>query len=329
MSKTAVTEFVIITASDIHISDTAPRSRIDDFRETVLGKVRQLLTATTKLGADTVIVAGDLFNLKKPVRTSHSLVRELIELFKKFPCPVYIIPGNHDLTADDLDTLSNQPLGVLLASGPPLKMLNSEILTKKGVQLSLVGIPYTDNIDLNKWKFPDKKDCIAQICAVHVYAGPKSGMVFGERLWGYDELGKLNPDVFVIGHYHVDQGIQKLGDKYFINLGAVTRGTLVEENLEHTPKFGFIRVTKSDEKVSFTVEAIPLNVRPAGEIFDLKKREEEKTESHEIQKFVDVLAASSIDSSPDKDIKGIVDKMDLAKAVRDKVLHFIDEALKP
>src|SRR5512136_1572334 len=93
-----IMDFTIITASDIHISDLNPRARTDDFKAAILDKLDQIQKACTKLKADALILAGDLFNFKTPSKNSHSLVRELIEVFRKFKCPVYMIPGNHDLT---------------------------------------------------------------------------------------------------------------------------------------------------------------------------------------------------------------------------------------
>ena len=77
-----MTEFTIITVNDIHISDNGPRSRIDDFKEAVLGKLNQMCMACNKLNADAAIIAGDLFNLKNPARNSHNLNQELIKIFK-------------------------------------------------------------------------------------------------------------------------------------------------------------------------------------------------------------------------------------------------------
>src|SRR5271157_1179336 len=114
--------FIIITASDIHICDINPRARTDDFKETILEKIDQIRIACQKLKADAFIIAGDLFNLKNPNKNTHSLVRELIEVFKKFKCPVYMIPGNHDLMGNSLESLKDQPLGVLFASGAVINL---------------------------------------------------------------------------------------------------------------------------------------------------------------------------------------------------------------
>lgn len=65
-----MTEFLFITASDIHISDSNPRSRIDNFKESIFEKIKQMRMACNKLGADGAIIAGDLYNIKNPAKTA-------------------------------------------------------------------------------------------------------------------------------------------------------------------------------------------------------------------------------------------------------------------
>ena len=160
-------EFTFITANDIHISDLNPRSRKDNFKESVLDKIEQIRVACNKLKADALLIAGDLFNFKAPTKNSHGLVRELIEVFKTFKCPIYMIPGNHDITGNNLESLNSQPLGVLFASETVIN-LTHKVLDKKGVKISLVGIPYTEDLDLDTVVIPPKGDCIAQICLMHI-----------------------------------------------------------------------------------------------------------------------------------------------------------------
>jgi DNA repair exonuclease SbcCD nuclease subunit len=324
-----MTEFNIITASDIHIGDINPRSRIDDFKETILGKIEQIRKECVKQNADAFIIAGDLFNLKNPNKNTHGLVRELIEIFKKFKCPVYMIPGNHDLTGNNLESLKEQPLGVLFASGAVIN-LTDEKLSKKGLSVSLVGIPYLEDLDVSSLSLPPKEDCIAQICVLHLYAGPQAGSVFKERLYGYDELAVLGSDIFVIGHYHVDQGVQTIEKKHFINLGAISRGSLAEENINHQPKIGLIKINYAEDGPSFVrtikTDCLPLQVQPADKVFDLIKREKEKKEVSEIHKFVDQLIIGTSSVTTHESIESQIDKMGVAKAVREKVLFFIHEA---
>ena len=316
-------EMLIITAGDIHISDTNPRSRKDNFKETILGKLDQLKNLSNKMKADAVLLTGDIYNIKFPTKNSHDLNRELIELFKKFKCPVYAIPGNHDLTADDLDTLPEQPISVLFASGY-VKNLKHEILSKKELKVSLVGIPFQKQLDLGNLQIPSKEDAVAQICLMHIYAGPDAGNLFKERLYGYSELSVLGPDAFVIGHYHVDQGIQWLDKKCFVNLGSISRGSQSDENLNHIPKFGILKISDTG---LITAETSLITIKPSDEVFDLKKREDEKKEGQEIQKFVEHLVAEATATDLKKlTVEDHLKTMTIEKEVSDMVLELILEA---
>ena len=156
-------------------------------------------------------------------------------------------------------------------------------------------------------------------------------MLFKDKIFGYDELSKLESDIFIIGHYHVDQGIEKVNDKYFVNLGSMSRGTQSDENIEHSPKIGYVRITVDEEGVSTSAQAIKLKVRPASEIFDIKKRKEEEKENKEIEVFVEKLmkesdSVSTDEGNKDEKIQDLVHKIDVEKEVREKVTYFLQEA---
>ena len=320
-------EFIIITANDIHISDNGPRSRVDNFKMTMLDKIDQMGMACRKLNADAAIIAGDLYNLKNPTRNSHNLNRELIKVFKKFSCPIYMIEGNHDLSADQLGSIPDQPLGVLFADGT-LIQLRHNIIEKEGVSISLVGVPYTENLDLSVLDLPGKNNCVTQICALHLYAGLKSTMLFNSQIYGYDEIGKLPSDIFILGHYHIDQGIYKKNDKYFINIGSMSRGAISDDDIDHHPQIGFIKISVEDNKPTYMVRPIRLRIKPANEVFNLEKKKQELQEREEIKLFVEKLASETVVDASDKSktIDQIIENMDMVEAVRKRVLYFIGEA---
>ena len=321
-----MTEFIFVTANDIHICDTNPRARIDNFTDAIFGKLGQIKAVCEKLKADAFLLAGDLYHFKKPERNSHNLNVRLISLFKSFPCPVYMIEGNHDLMENDLGTLDNQALGVLYADGT-IHQLRHEVIEKDDLKVSLVGVPYTEGLDLTTVKLPAKDGAVAQICLLHLYAGLKSTMLFNNKIYGYDEIGKLGADIFVIGHYHIDQGIYKQNNQYFVNIGSLSRGTLSEENIDHHPQMGLIRIKSDGNEMSYTLNPIKLKIKPASEVFDLTKKEEEKKESKEIETFINKLSSETSSLESGVTVESAVTNMDMDQAIRDSVMHYIQEAL--
>jgi DNA repair exonuclease SbcCD nuclease subunit len=67
--------------------------RAHDIREARLKAAENVLSVARKEGLDFIIIAGDLFedNAVEPV-----LVQKVSDLLSCSPCPIYIIPGNHD-----------------------------------------------------------------------------------------------------------------------------------------------------------------------------------------------------------------------------------------
>jgi len=322
-----MTEFTFITASDIHITDVNPRSRIDPFKESILNKLVQIRTVCEKVKADGLLIAGDLFHFKRPVANSHELVQNLIGVFGTFPCPIYMIEGNHDLTGNRLESLIGQPLGVLFRD-KTIKQLRNETIEKQGHKISLIGIPYTDDFHPGEVKIPPRENnVVSQICLMHVYSSPTPGMLFKERIYGYKEF-PTGPDIFVLGHYHLDQGIYEMDGRHFINIGSISRGTLTEDVIEHKPQIGLIKITVHDDHVTKDIQSIKLKVRPASEVFDLKKRKEEKEEVQQIEMFVDKLVLDSMQDTKERSIEEIIKDINAAQAVKDKALYFLHEALK-
>lgn len=329
MQETSLTTFTFLTLSDVHISDDPPRSRIDDFRGTILEKLEQTVKLSNKMGADAILIAGDLFNIKFPQRNSHGLIQDLMRVFSSSKSPVYMIEGNHDLYADRLESIKEQPLGDLFESGI-VKQLRNQVLEKRGVKISLVGIPYNEHLDPKKLTIPDRDGCSSQICLLHAYASPIPGKLFREEIFGYRDFTHLGPDVFVFGHYHIDQGVSEVDGKWFINIGSLSRGTLTDERLDHKPQVGVIEVLVDQDITTHKITTHHIKIKPPEEIFDLQKHEEVKKEHQAIEQFVEKLIASGdLLNGPDKDVKDVLNGIpDLAKEIRDRAMHYIHKAGK-
>lgn len=241
-----------------------------------------------------------------------------------------MIEGNHDLTSNNLISLDEQPLGVLFADNT-LVQLRNENVKKDNKTVSIVGIPYQDNLEPSDLEIPDKNDAVAQICALHTYSSPTPGMLFKDKIHGYKDFVDLGPDIFVFGHYHIDQGVQNIDNKWFVNLGSISRGTLRDEDIDHQPQIGFIKISVSDDnEISYNIQPIKLKVKPAAEIFDLEKRAEEKKEAEEIEIFVDKLVSEAVSENiaNDKEIEEIVNNLEAAKDVKERVMSFLEAAAR-
>jgi hypothetical protein len=123
------------------------------------------------------------------------------------------------------------------------------------------------------------------------------------------------------GHWHKDQGIVDAQGKQFVNLGAVSRGALVRENIYRTPKIALIEA----DATRIRVVPLPLIVAPAEEVFDLDRKERQEKEEANIDQFLGVLQANST-FDPARSIEENLASLDFASDVRDMARDYLERA---
>jgi exonuclease SbcD len=316
-----------IFRTDVHAADRAPVSWKGDYPGEIRNSLMQIGQLAKQHKANAVLDGGDFFHVKDPVKTSHALVRDIVELHTEhYPCPVYCVEGNHDISGNNLSTLDKQPLGVLLETDV-FKPLREEVFESGGVRVRVVGFPYSSTRTLEQIQAVRKQPgdtCL--IAVVHALAGenPPANVedFFGEPVFRYRSLiVEGGPDIFCFGHWHRDQGIVQLEGRHFVNQGAVSRGALIRENLERTPKVALIEVFAT----GIEVRPLPLKVTPAVEVFDVERKARLEREAFAIDQFVEQLEENTeIDSMSDIDSKLTV--LDYAPDVRARAQAYLEKA---
>lgn len=316
-----------LVRTDVHISDRPPESRTDDYLETVLGKLRQIGNMARDLNVTAVLDNGDFFHHKSAAKNSHHLVKQVVEVHRAYPCPVYENPGNHDFPYGNVEYVAKQPLGVLFTTGIFRRMEDHVFEDGNGLKVRVVGFPY--KMEFTPFEFDvERGDEDVLIVCAHTYASPTGTESFGrEKFLSYADLAGCTPDIFVFGHLHVDQGIVQMGGKTFINLGSLTRGSLTNDNLSRIPRIGHIRVTKDPEAgVAIHTEALEIAVRPASEVFDLAKHERIKQERKDMDAFIQTLSRSA-SLQDEEDVRAAIGGMGAFEAdVRERALAYLERA---
>ncbi len=284
-----------VTSTDEHVADLAPGFRKDDYRAAILGKLAWQGELARKVGAAAVLRGGDLFHVKAANKTTHATVQMVADVHSRFPCPEYVLAGNHDMSNNDPESvLRQQPLGVLIRTGL-MKELRDESFEDGSLSVRVVGVEYTTDLALGGLMERVKKiDDRPTIAVVHALAAmapeERTQSFFNEHIFDYRDLVFPGcPDVYVFGHYHKDQGVvDHLGVK-FVNLGAVSRGALTFENLERRPKSSIITIDSS----GVNVESIEIPCEDASAIFDLDLKKRLDHERRSLDDFIRNLRADS------------------------------------
>lgn len=308
----------ILLCADLHLADNSPASR----KEGYLDEVLELLWQTVELAKEYeahMIWAGDIFHLKTPGRNSHALVQSAIEVVQAYPDGLSIVPGNHDLSHDRLDSISSQPLGTLFKAG-------AERL-QGWLDNNVYGVPWlqrfnddTVSSSLSDYRASDSFGEYETLVVTHAPLYPP-----GKELpYEYYDTGKWasamgNRGSVFYGHVHNPHGMYKVDGVQFCNNGALSRGSLDESNLKRS-----VAVTLWNS-LNGEFRKIPLKTQKAEDIF----RMEEKTKREAQVKLDDFLASIgqvSIDITTISSVMEYIRSLELGTELETVIQDLIDEA---
>ena len=315
-----------IYRTDTHVCDRSPASWKGDYPAEIWGNLEQIGKLAREHDAVAVLDGGDYFHVKSASRNSHALVIKSSRIHRDYPCPTFAVMGNHDIKYNNLETIDEQPLGVLYSSGV-FCPLQEQLFKRDDLAVRIVGVSYSPFRTVADLKAIKKKpgDTFL-IVVVHQLAAEEPPSIvedfFGEPVFKYaDLIAPDGPDVWCFGHWHKDQGVVVIEGRQFVNLGAVSRGALIRENTKRTPKVALIEATKDRIRVM----QIPLDVAPAEDVFDFDRKERQETEEANIEEFVSILQSNAT-FNPDVSIEDNLSAMNVAVEIRDLARDYLDRA---
>lgn len=341
--------FRAVLVGDVHLSDKAPRSRLDDYTETAFEKLLEIQMFAAEKKAHYIIQCGDFFHIKQPSRVSHRLVARATRLLKSSEVPWVIVPGNHDLPNGNLEQLHRTPLGVLYASGAaqiPIPHIDIAVAETWGDSretkwVRIHGAQFTYSMD--------KDDATREVYYPDTRINPDHGEIFftltvshGTLIHGqgtfygdYTNPRMLDLDrcanVTFNGHLHFgfDDEIIEHGGRTltFVNPGSVMRGSLDEYNREFRPKVRLLRVSLD---ANYSIETYFLRAaKDASEVLDFSSKVLATEDNEKIVKYVETLSEElsthELVSTYD-DLISTVHKLEIADSVKQKTIDLLERA---
>lgn len=308
------------------MSDRAPSSATESYADDIIDILRYTHTLERDLDCDGVVWAGDVFHYKQPSRTSHATVLRMIEVVKGYR-NLAIVTGNHDISNDLLISVrTKQPLGVLYAAGA------HELIGWNWDDLPVYGVPWqqrwldpdTPRNVFEGWRGNTPANLSHSLAVTHAPIYPPSEaqkqmfeLVPTEGDHGLaaamSHLGYL-----YYGHIHEDHGIYSVGGVTFANMGAVSRGSLTEYNMERE-----IKVALWDSDTGFSEVAVPH--KPATEVFRIAEVMDERNAKLSLDNFLADVGASTLDISSTRSVIDHVEQMDVPPRVKKKAIDLLEE----
>ena len=314
--------------TDVHLADTPPQSRTDNWTETLLGKLQQVGDLAKKVKAEAVLDGGDLFHLKSPSRNSHEMVGKVASVQASYPCPVYGCVGNHDVKYGSLDFLDESPLGVLFGTGSIRRLYNQHeaIFEKDGVKVRVIGIPYHGTTyEMERFQQIQRGDEDYLVAVAHVLASHDGGTMFeSEDVLSYKSLQNTAPDVWCFGHWHKNQGVEVINGKHFVNIGSLSRGSLNQDDVNRTPSCAVLNFTKEEIKVI----PIPLKVEAAADVFNIERKMRAEAKEVNMEAFVDSLKETLVTREGDSLMEHIRELPNVASEIKEKAMYYLEQAAK-
>jgi len=344
--------------NDPHSDTVAPRARKDDYEHTVTTKLlwfRDYCNENELMA----IFTGDIYHRKGDVILPRFMTwwEEYMAGFKHKPL---VVPGNHDLVGGNPDTAMRKPIGTLLASGHVLPR-GSDLYLKFGmpggqaaeVYIACSGYDTSMENDPTEYKVgilgkePENKYHLV-IMVAHGMLMPEGQSFFGEDMYVKGEdLRGCGSDIIMLGHYHprykipsdlTEYGRDSRNQRPLIrNPGALTRGTLKDDDLKRVPSFGVLLFNPDSMEFNhwsdwFKMEDVVVPHLPATDVFldDREEKKKEEAEKARIQALVGLMQEKTSDATTAGDFETIkrqvMDNKELEEAVRDEVVMYLEKS---
>lgn len=326
----------IVLIGDVHLADRPPSSCTDSYLEDLFDLLDQASAVAREIKAQAIVQAGDWFHIKMPSRNSHKLVIRSIEWAASAPCPVYVVPGNHDLSNDRLESLDEgQPLGAVIRS-KSVRMLRGWA-EDPSLKHQLYGVPWIQDWDNKDEDVRETEVSTALHLWQDIYDGSVPALVVTHAPFyppgkepKYENAEVYPPKNFALhmgghgsvyyGHIHDPHGVYVVGGVRFANFGALSRGSLTESHL--TREVG-VTVWDSD---TGEFEFVPLDYKPADEVFRLQEIGEVKTAQAELDKFLASIGETTVEITSMDAVLTHVRSLGLGKELEDVVEQLLLDA---
>ncbi|MCK8826535.1 metallophosphoesterase [Natroniella acetigena] len=276
----------LLIMTDTHIRGTTPSRRMDNFKETLLKKLKEVGQIAVEEEVDFILHGGDLFDRPD---TAPSVVNEFIEVLCSYPVPIYLVAGNHDLFGHNPETLPRTMLGVLVASGV-VNLVSEEpiLLSKDGIDLQLTGKSFDYEVDCKDTTAYSVEKAKDVDYALHLVHGMLLKKPFFDQGYTLIEDVETEADLTVVGHYHLGFDKLEFEGKKFLNPGALVRVSADLKEINRQPQIALV-----DFKEDVDIQLRELETALKGEeVLDRSEIEDIKFREKKLANFIREVRAT-------------------------------------
>jgi len=314
----------ILFTGDWHIRGNNPRARVDDYRETIKEKLRQVFQLAKSYGVKYIVTPGDTFDRPD---AAVALVLDFARLiWQETPVPIITTAGNHDLFGHNPDSFGRTSLAVLSAILRdkfkvilhPQEGFRDVIGQRENRRLySFTAIPFSPQVDRGGFGYCPGIGSADIETLVHVSHGMLLDHVPPWDKYTLVEEVQTKADIVLAGHDHLGFGVIKRRDgKIFVNPGGLMRISASVAEINRPVRVAVIDLDTKDVKL------VPLQVQPGDKVLDRSHLEQAAAREESMRGFTEILDQSA--ELKLLDLTEIIERLSLAENLPE---HVRDEAL--
>jgi DNA repair exonuclease SbcCD nuclease subunit len=293
--------------SDFHISGRNPRSRIDNYYQSCLQKLDEIIDLSKSV--DCVICAGDFWD--SPI-VANSMVDDVLDRIDINKKEFYFIYGNHDILNYNVDASNSSSLAHMMRRSKYVKHLNS--IEDKNVYIKGYDCEFNKEQILKKEGLFHKSNKEFTLAITHQFITLKPFIKEVAHVQAKDI--KTNYSIIWCSHFHTN--FDEIINSYrFINLNSIGRSAI---NEQHQPRVAIL------DTETRKIEVIQLkSAKKSDEIFDLSKYAEIKQNEKSIDEFIEALSSATWRAA---DICQQIEMIGKDTEVEKEVVDYLHEKIK-
>ena len=310
----------LLQVNDPHLSDKPPLRRTPQYLEELFEKLYEIKDIADQYNVDALVIPGDVFHQKTAMRVSYFLTLRVLRWVADVKRRIFVLPGNHDLTDNNLASLVRQPLGTLRFM-PNVTFLGQYDVDFNGYHLwGVPGVMTDFTVD----RFMPKTPWQQTIIVAH---GP---IVVDDKNYPYEVLRAKDiagtAFLLLYGHFHTPIETTKIGNTTFVNPGALSRGTIGEDDLKRTPQIAIIDIDDAGAGVVTSVKYVPLrSAKPIEEVFLLEQLGKEKEHSLSVEEFLTNLVGAKVTVVSRESLSKAIDESEAPFEIRSLAKAVLEE----
>ena len=267
---------------DFHIKGKNPEYRIDNYYQSMLEKLDEVLSIAKLHKVDFIIDGGDLLNGETIANT---IVDDILDRAELCNIPWHLLYGNHSMLHGHIENSKTTSLAHMIRRSKIMNHLTS--IKDKKFQIDSKEFSYGVEEDIKKDGLIHKCKNKTSIMVCHALITLKPFHPSVSHVVAKDI--KTNYDIIFVAHYHQGWGIKEINKTQFINISCI--GRMKKDEMNIIPK---VAILDTETK---KIDVIELkSAKPYKEVFNLELIEKKKNTDNNLDVFVKSLENTELQS---------------------------------